>query len=128
MVVYADLLQNGFEVVAEEEAIKEVSAGMDIDRSLNTGREEACDRVQSCLPLLRAMGVLVTPHLHSGVTHILCDLIDDVHTINVVDVDAETFRDPTRGRAILTHLRNAKGGKQTLFISPMWVRRKWAST
>ena len=128
MVVYADLLQNGFEVVAEEEAIKEVSTGVDIDRSLNTGREEACDRVHSCLPLLRAMGVLVTPHLHSGVTHILCDLIDDVHTIKVVDIDAETFRDPTRGGAVLTHLRNAKVGNQTLFISPIWVRRKWAST
>jgi hypothetical protein len=104
---------------------------MDIDRSLTTGREEACDRIQSCLPLLRAMGVLVTPHLHSGVTHILCDLIDDVHTINAVDIDAATFRDPTRGGEVLTHLRNVKGesegGQQTLFISPMWVRRKWAS-
>jgi hypothetical protein len=132
MVVYADLLQKGFEVVAEEEVIKEVSARMDIDRSLNTGREEACDRIQSCLPLLRAMGGLVTPHLHSGVTHILCDLIDDVHIINLVDIDAESFRDPTRGGAILTHLQNARreseGGKQTLFISPMWIRRKWTST
>jgi hypothetical protein len=125
-VVYADLHLNGFEVVAEGEVIKEVSAGMDVARSLNT-----CDRIQSCLPLLRAMGGLVTPHLHSGVTHILCDLIDDVHTINAVDIVAETFRDPARGGVVLAHLRQATGeseeGKQTLFISPMWVRLKWAS-
>ena len=67
---------------------------MDIDRSLKTGPVEACDRVQFYLPVLRTMRVLVTPHLHSGVTHILCDLIDDVRTIDVVDVDAETFRYP----------------------------------
>jgi hypothetical protein len=47
--------------------------------------------------------IVQVPHLHSGVTHVLCDLIGGIHTINEVDIDAEMFLIAIGSLGLLPH-------------------------
>lgn len=77
--------------------------------------------VSSCLPLVRAMGAQVTPHLHNGVTHVLCEMRD---CCKWNDFDAAGFSDAKRARRIKTRL-GMMNSTRVMFVSPDWIRKQW---
>jgi hypothetical protein len=75
VVLYPDVFRRGFGTRDEEEVIKEVLSGFKSER-WRDNVDESFDQILSSLPLARAVGggYVVTPHLHTGVTHIMCCL------------------------------------------------------
>lgn len=72
------------------------------------------------------MGALVTPHLHSGVTHIICDLKDGLESLayhgNVSD---DAFKNMNRGKRLVDRLKEFEVPIHVTFVSPKWVRSLW---
>ena len=91
--------------------------------------------VAASLPLATAMGAIVTPHLHSGVTHVLCEL--KRHTVIEwkATLPRSIFSDPEYGARLherLISLEDSAGLKRqrrrtVLLVSPAWMDEKWAS-
>lgn len=125
IVLYPDIFVGGFGISDEEEAIKEVLCGSKSER-WEHGVDESFDQILSSLPLSRAMGALVTPHLHSGVTHIVCGLKDS-HQILVYNdnLAGDVFKDPTRGGGLIEHLTTIRAKTEPVLVSPEWIRTLW---
>lgn len=96
------------------------------------------DILESCIPLARVMGALVTTCLDERVTHVLCNLAGDRDMVEYsVEVSAQSFVDPARGQRLLDRLarltgssgqdhRPQVGKKPVALVSPAWIRkRKW---
>merc|ERR1712137_849693 len=75
LVVYPDIFR-GFGIREENEVKREELAGTKSDRWQDQ-IDDPLDTIASCLPLARALGAIVTPHLHSGVTHVICNIKQD---------------------------------------------------
>ena len=72
-ILYPDLFDDlGFE--EQEDADKEAQKASVSPRWEETMASKSLGKVNAALPLAKALGAIVTPHLHSGVTHVLCDL------------------------------------------------------
>ena len=85
--------------------------------------------VAATLPLAKALGALVTPHLHSGVTHILCDLVrhkmlkwSSRHPLTI-------YSDPQSGSRLHERLISLEeisaDWPGVLLVSPTWLEDKW---
>jgi ATP-dependent DNA ligase len=125
VVMYPDVFQHEVGIQDEKEAINELLAGIESAR-WNGMVGESCDQIASSLPLARAMGALVTPYLHSGVTHIICDLKDGLESLayhgNVSD---DAFNNMNRGKRLVDRLKEFEVPIHVTFVSPKWVRSLW---
>jgi ATP-dependent DNA ligase len=122
IVIYPDVFNSDFGVRDSRIDLDEVKSG----EVQNRWKLVAADSgpVASCLPLARAMGAQVTPHLHDGVTHVLCELAKDRVLWN--ECDGNWFAHVERGREICARLGAMhKGQSKVVFVSPDWVRRHW---
>jgi len=82
--------------------------------------------ITACLPLIRGMGAKVSAHLHKGVTHVLCNLVDSI-SVQCRDFDVTKFCNPKVARRIRTRLSmlHPNGENPVLFVSPEWARAKY---
>jgi len=88
-------------------------------------RGENADDVASVLPLASALGAILTPHLHNGVTHVLTELVGGLGYIAACAGGKEHFVSYERGEAVISRL-GALGILDTVkLVSPGWVRSQW---
>jgi len=89
------------------------------------------DFLESCLPLARVMGAMISCSLDESVTHVLCDLANDRECIVFSDsVTARSFSDPELGHQLLDKLSLRRdplsAATPVVLVSPTWIRkRKW---
>lgn len=74
IVIFPDLFGEDFGLEESDEVLEEVFSMVPTDRWDTLPEEAQLSSLSSSLPLARTMGAQVTPHLHNGVTHVLCDL------------------------------------------------------
>ncbi len=89
--------------------------------------------IDSVLPLARVMGALVTPRLHTGVTHILCELGKGRDfVVWTTTTEPSCFRDPARGQQVLNRLVKidwgSAGSHTVSLVSVKWIRDMWNET
>lgn len=101
IVVYPDIF-NSYGLISENEAQAEI---FEDSVRWNEVRKDS-DGVVSILPLVRLMGGTVSLHLHTGVTHVICDLINDIET-STESVSFNLFSCQNRGKRLMSYL---KGG------------------
>lgn len=131
VVMYPDVFQNGFGLTSERETIRSVMAGKKSERWQKLMSDPcACDELLSVLLLARGMGALETPHLHTGVTHVLCHLrgLDELYF--PVDFDRKlpsaVFQNEHRGNLLLERLETTIPKNRIVkLVSPSWVINKW---
>ncbi len=120
VVVYPDVFSSGYGFSSEKDATEELISGSRSDRWKSV--EAFFDEITSVLPLVSAMGGLVTPHLHSGVTHIIC-LLEDVEIEDATCADNFILKE--RGRRLTDYLRQTfPRSKKLKLVSPHWMRKK----
>jgi hypothetical protein len=78
------------------------------------------------IPLIKALGGLVTRLLDDSVTHILCDLSGNTCVEWTSNTPICIYSDPCRGRKLHDELRN-RGLKNPLLITTEWVYDQWKS-
>ena len=122
IVMYPDLFDRDFGERGCNSALQQVKSGQVHDRWQEVSSKTGL--VASCLPLARAMGVQVTPHLHDGVTHILCELKQDL--LPWKNFDANFFEHSKQANRMKTRLAGMhKAQCDVIFVSPAWVRSQW---
>jgi len=90
--------------------------------------------VAASLPLATAMGAIVTPHLHSGVTHVLCELKRHKSLEWAATLPRSIFVDPECGARLHERLISLEDlaclkrqqRRNVLLVSPAWMDEKWA--
>ena len=123
VVVYPDVFSCGFGFSAE----KDSSDGVKSDtRSTRWDHVESySDEIMSILPLISSMGGLITPHLHSGVTHIVCLLKSDIEIPFEAGKSLDIFASKERGRFLIDYLSHRfPENKKIRLVSPNWFRKK----
>jgi len=122
-VVYPDVFSSGFGFSSEKDASDEAASS---SRSARWDHvESSFDEITSTLPLVSAMGGLITPHLHSGVTHVICFLKAD-NEVSIEDANSyDTFVRRERGRCLMEYLdHHFPQNSGCTLISPNWIRNK----
>ena len=77
------------------------------------------------MPLVSVMGGLNTPHLHSGVTHIICLLKTDDEFQYGDAMTEDMFVCKERGRRLMQYLdRDVSRQNKIKLVSPTWIRKK----
>lgn len=129
--LYPDLFEDlGFE--EETDANKEAGTDNESIR-WEDASEIKNGAVAASLPLATAMGAIVTPHLHNGVTHVLCELKRHKSLEWTATLPRSIFADPkcaTRIHERLISLEDSAGLKRqqrrtVLLVSPAWMDEKW---
>jgi len=113
----------------------EVLSGGESPRWKNMMGRRTMGNVAAVLPLAKALGAIVTPHLHSGVTHVLCALKrhkmlkwSSMHPLTI-------FSDKESGSRLHERLISLEESfaldgaseKSVLLISPDWLEEVWNS-
>jgi hypothetical protein len=127
-ILYPDLFAHlGFE--EKGEAIKEALDFSESPRWQDVMESKSLGKVAATLPLAKALGAIVTPHLHNGVTHVLCDLQrhkvlkwSSRHPVSVYS-DAESGSRLHKRLISLEEISTEWHG--VLLVSPTWLEDKW---
>ena len=92
----------------------------------NISASKAVGSISSVLPLARAMGAIVTSHLHSGVTHILCELKRHKILEWSATLSRAVYSNEESGIRLHDRLLSLEeSGAGILLVSPDWVNEKW---
>lgn len=123
VVVYPDVFACGFGFTSEDDANNEVASGY---RSLRwESIVSHSDVIVSALPLVSSMGCIISPHLHSGITHIICRLKADVDSLPEGTKSADQFICQKRGRCLLDYLcKQFPHNNKVRLVSPNWFLSK----
>jgi len=122
VVIYPDMFGSDFGLCEETAVINERRSGDEKDRW--THASVSFDAIASVLPLARAMGAMVTPHLHNGVTHILCDLQEGFDQVDNIDqITKYSFLNENRGNDLIKRVNSINA--KCIFIGPDWIRNTW---
>lgn len=122
VIVYADLFGNDFGCDVKNDAYED-DQGDERWKSLSADIQMSA--LASSLPLLRSMGCLVTCHLHSQVTHIVCNVIDDRECVLWKPGDTVgIFQDKQHRQMIAKRLEDTFD-RPVLLVSRSWVVSKW---
>lgn len=85
--------------------------------------------VAATLPLAKALGAIITPHLHSGVTHILCDLVrhkilkwSSRHPLSIYSNPQSASRLHER---LISLEEISADWPGVVLVSPTWLEDKW---
>jgi hypothetical protein len=122
--IYPDVFSS-FGFSSEKDAADEILAGVKSARWNNV--DVNSEAIISVVPLVSVMGGLITPHLHSGVTHIICPLKEDTELSYEEGVASlDIFACQERGQYLLDYLHGESlFQKNTIkLISADWVRNK----
>ena len=126
VILYPDLFRGDFGAASEDGARPDDLKGPHSKRWEEMPEDLAKSCLASVLPLLRCMGARVTGHLHNGVTHILCNLKDDVDTFSWKLGDRpDIFLNAEQGRHLVEHLSTLKDGSSVELVSISWAHKKW---
>jgi len=130
-ILYPDLFDDlGFE--EQEDADKESSRVVVSPRWEETMASKKLGKVNAALPLAKALGAIVTPHLHSGVTHVLCDLRKH-KTIKWSSMHPLTiYSDIESGKLLNERLISLEesaaisrsGERSVMLVSPEWLEEQ----
>ena len=132
--LYPDLfLELGFE---EESDVKREEGKDDEAIRWEDAAEIKNGAVAAALPLATAMGAIVTPHLHNGVTHVLCELKRHKSLAWSATLPRSIFSDPEYGARLHERLISLEDSacmkrqqrKTVLLVSPEWMDEKWSET
>jgi hypothetical protein len=125
VILYPDMFDFDFgDRVRNENAILGCESEDSSERERWEGTATETGAIASCLPLARAMGAAVTPHLHDRVSHILCELNKDF--ISWDEFSADRFANPKRAYRIKNRLTTMHGDNcRVSFVSPDWIRNQW---
>lgn len=127
VILYPDMFGDDFGCTrrSKSEAMDDKASG--VRRKTNSASSAAPYQIASSLPLASIMGALVTPNLHEGVTHVLCELQDGTsHVKWQAGMGSDCFRDPEHGRRLLNRLEKVNDGVQSVsLVSADWVRNTW---
>lgn len=129
MVVYPDLFQeDDFGFMNARDALEDQMRDLASSRWKNIKKVHLMNDISSVLPLLAAMGAHTTPHLHSGVTHVLCHLKSSEPQIWRPGASNDIFSDQNRAAFInsrLLALTEVWQDMDVTLVSPAWVRKQW---
>jgi hypothetical protein len=82
-------------------------------------------RLQSTIPLAKAMGAVVTCHLHSGVTHILCNLSKGEKSLEWSrKLTSSIFDDVETGESLLFYMIQCSFHLPVHLVSPEWIKKR----
>jgi hypothetical protein len=106
---------------------RSAESGADVARWKRADSTPQSNVIASVLPLARVMGAFVTPHLHAGVTHVLCDLGEGTDFVAWTTLtEPSCFRDPGRGQQVLNRLVKidwgSVGSHAVSLVSVKWIR------
>eukprot|EP00535_Pseudo-nitzschia_heimii_P005514 CAMPEP_0197185110 /NCGR_PEP_ID=MMETSP1423-20130617/11181_1 /TAXON_ID=476441 /ORGANISM="Pseudo-nitzschia heimii, Strain UNC1101" /LENGTH=1333 /DNA_ID=CAMNT_0042636077 /DNA_START=94 /DNA_END=4092 /DNA_ORIENTATION=+ len=119
VVVYPDVFSSGFGFSSERDSSDESTSDTTSPRWNHV--ESNADEITSILPLISSMGGLITPHLHSGVTHVVCLLKCNIAMPIEAAKSLDLFVSKERGRLLIDCLDNRfPQKKEVTLISPNW--------
>jgi hypothetical protein len=122
VVIYPDLFDLDFGERRSSSALEQLKSGKEKDRWQQVSSQTGV--VSSCLPLAHAMGAQVSPYLHDGVTHVLCEVRKKI--LKWDDFDADSFVHAKRAQRIKTRLTSMHETEcKVTFVSPDWIRSQW---
>ena len=130
-ILYPDLFEDlGFE--EKEDADKETKIPSISPRWEESMASKVLGKVNAVLPLAKALGAIVTPHLHSGVTHILCDLTrhkilkwSSMHPLAVYSDTKSGLQLTDRLNSLEESAVIGQIGKRSVFlVSPEWLKEQ----
>lgn len=122
--IYPDVFSS-FGFSSEKDAADEIVTGVKSARWNNVDANS--EAIMSVVPLVSVMGGLITPHLHSGVTHIICPLKEGTELSYEEGVTSlHIFACQERGQYLLDYLNGELlFEKSTIkLVSTDWVRNK----
>ena len=130
--LYPDLFDD-FGLEEEDDANKEERSISKSPRWKETLKRKNLGDVAATLPLAKALGIIVTPHLHSGVTHVLCDLKRHKSLKWSTMLPHSVYYDEEAGSHLherLTSLEESASlsgvtREDILLVSPDWLDEKW---
>mmetsp|Transcript_21953 Transcript_21953/g.60996 ORF Transcript_21953/g.60996 Transcript_21953/m.60996 type:complete len:1287 (+) Transcript_21953:202-4062(+) len=121
VVLYPDIFRRGYGFVEEKDAVDEALALTESTRWNQIANQ--LDEITSVLPLVSIMGGLTTPHLHTGVTHIICLMRDDSEHPYEDAMSLDIFVCKERGHRLMQYLRqNFLHRNELKLVSPNWIR------
>jgi hypothetical protein len=132
VILYPDLFATvGYE--EQDDADRESLDVAESPRWKQVMESKSLGRVAATLPLAKALGAIVTPHLHSGVTHILCDLkrhkMTKWSSMNPLSI----FADVESGSRLHERLISLEDStdedcvNEVMLVSADWLDEKWTS-
>lgn len=100
------------------------------DREGDIIASRAMGQISSVLPLVKIMGAVVASHLHSGVTHVLCELKKHKILEWVITLPRSVYADDSSGMLLHKRLMSLEemapnDKKSILLVTPEWVREMW---
>lgn len=104
---------------------------LDVSNQLSNVNSFEHSAVLSVLPLVRGSGAFVATKLHYGVTHVLCQLRDDLRKLPYAKATPNDFKEPNDGKRIIVALQNSSLYPDNCpdFVSPAWARHDvWDSS
>ncbi len=132
VIMYPDLFATpGLE--REDDANIEASSDTESPRWKHMMESKSLGRVAAALPLAKAMGAVITPHLHNGVTHILCDLKWQTMLSWSSMTPLSVFSDSESGSRLHKRLISLEDSTaddcvmDVMLVSPAWLEEKWTS-
>jgi len=139
IVLYPDLFGADFGLKQEADTMEEVRSGdgRSWERWSSVLPSSESGDVASSLPLAKAMGALITPHLHNGITHVLVEMPRNLSLEWRPGISHHVFKDRVNGKALHYRLEelddeesfSSRPGKgEVLLVTPEWIRRYWSST
>lgn len=131
MIIYPDVFDDDFGLRRNEDALQETISGVPSTRWNDVKSEVQRGPLASTIPLANTMGAQVTPHLHDGVTHIICNLRD----CDRVEWSPQAFLPENfenHEHAVKVHRRlqdlhqnSINGTGPVAFVNPSWIRKKF---
>lgn len=129
-VLYPDLFEDlGFEEQehVEKDLLSEPMRWQDVMESKSLGD------LSATLPLAKALGAIVTPHLHSGVTHVLCDLKRHKMLKWTSMLPINVYSDAESGLRLHERLNSLEESaalesaieRSVLLVTPDWLEEQW---
>jgi len=130
-ILYPDLFDDlGFE--EQEDVDKESSRVVVSPRWQETMASKKLGKVNAALPLAKALGAIVTPHLHSGVSHVLCDLRkhktikwSSMHPLTIYsDIESGKLLNERLDSLEESAAISRSGGRSVMLVSPEWLEEQ----
>lgn len=132
-ILYPDLF-NDLGLEEKEDADKEaLRSGVSPRWKDAVDGSKSLGQVTATLPLAKALGAIVTPHLHIGVTHVLCDLKrhkmlkwSSMHPLSIYS-NAQSGSHLHERLISLEESAALDGDSDfsVLLVSPDWLEEKW---
>lgn len=138
VVLFPDIFMDSFGLSFEKEATDQILSGKESAQWNEKDSQVLDAAMESSISLAQTMGALITPHLHDGVTHVLCNMLPGVDMrvwTNTANDDIQSDLDsvfffPKRGERLVQRLRSLHASAfidEVRLVSPQWVKSQWTT-